>query len=110
MQVVNNLAALIKVKTIVTLVVIGVFAYLALRGAISADNVMVIVTAVVSFYFGTQHEKNGQLTIIARGTEKKTRCQFWQRVFVHYISSAGYRSCKVATASWKVCLVSCTDC
>ena len=57
MQVVNNLAALIKVKTIVTLVVIGVFAYLALRGAISADNVMVIVTAVVSFYFGTQHEK-----------------------------------------------------
>ena len=63
MQVVNNLAALIKVKTIVTLVVIGVFAYLALRGAISADKVMVIVTAVVSFYFGTQHEKKGQLTM-----------------------------------------------
>lgn len=61
MQVVNNLAALIKVKTIVTLVVIGVFAYLALRGAISADNVMVIVTAVVSFYFGTQHEKKGKV-------------------------------------------------
>ncbi len=52
----NNLAGLIKVKTIVTLVVIGVFAALALRGDISADNVMIIVSSVVAFYFGTQHE------------------------------------------------------
>jgi len=53
----QNLANLVKVKTIVTIVVIAVFAVLALRGDISADNVMIIVTAVVSFYFGTQHEK-----------------------------------------------------
>ena len=63
MEILKNLAALVKVKTIVTLVVIAVFAHLALNGQISADNVMVIVTAVVSFYFGTQHEKNGQLTM-----------------------------------------------
>ena len=55
----QNLAALIKVKTIVTLVVIGVFAVLALRGTISADNVMIVISMVVSFYFGTQHEKSG---------------------------------------------------
>ncbi len=53
----TNLANLFKVKTIVTLVVIGVFAVLALRGDIAPDMVMVIVTAVTSFYFGTQHEK-----------------------------------------------------
>ena len=53
----NNLAALIKVKTIVTMVVITVFSVLALKGSISSDNVMLIVTSVVSFYFGTQHEK-----------------------------------------------------
>ena len=53
----NNLAALVKVKTIVTLVVIGVFSVLALNGRISPDNVMLIVTSVISFYFGTQHEK-----------------------------------------------------
>ena len=53
----ENLAALLKVKTIVTLVVITVFAVLALRGSISADNVMIIISMVVSFYFGTQHEK-----------------------------------------------------
>ena len=53
----ENLAKLIKVKTIVTLVVIGVFSVLALKGKIDADNVMLIVTSVISFYFGTQHEK-----------------------------------------------------
>ncbi len=54
----ENLAALLKVKTIVTLVVIAVFAVLALNGSIAADNVMIIISMVVSFYFGTQHEKN----------------------------------------------------
>lgn len=54
----QNLANLIKVKTIVTLAVIAVFSVLALKGSISADNVMLIVTSVISFYFGTQHEKS----------------------------------------------------
>ena len=53
----KNLAALIKVKTIVTLVVIAVFAALALTGQLQADTVMTIVTMVVAFYFGTQSEK-----------------------------------------------------
>ena len=57
MEIVKNLAALLKVKTIVTLVVIGVFAYLALAGSITPDNVMIIVSSVIAFYFGTQHEK-----------------------------------------------------
>ena len=55
----KNLANLIKVKTIVTLVVLIIFSVLALRGDIDADQVMIIVTSVVSFYFGTQHEKKG---------------------------------------------------
>lgn len=53
----KNLAALIKVKTIVTLVVIAVFAVLAMTGQLQADTVMTIVTMVVAFYFGTQSEK-----------------------------------------------------
>lgn len=53
----DNLANLIKVKTIVTLMVTTVFGILALRGTLSADNVMIIISMVVSFYFGTQHEK-----------------------------------------------------
>lgn len=57
MDILKNLADLVKVKTIVTLVVLVVFAVLALRGDITSDNVMVIVSTVVAFYFGTQHEK-----------------------------------------------------
>ena len=57
MQIVKNLAELVKVKTIVTLVVISVFAALAMRGDIGEDNAMIIISMVVSFYFGTQHEK-----------------------------------------------------
>lgn len=53
----KNLANLVKVKTIATLVVLFVFAVLALRGEIATDNVMVIVSMVMAFYFGTQHEK-----------------------------------------------------
>ncbi len=54
---VQNLAALIKVKTIVTLIVIFVFAVLALRGDITPVDVEKIVMVVIAFYFGTQHEK-----------------------------------------------------
>lgn len=57
MEILKNIANLIKVKTIVTLVVIAIFAILSLRGDISADNVMIIISMVVSFYFGTQAEK-----------------------------------------------------
>ena len=57
MDILKNFANLIKVKTIVTLIVIVVFAVLSLRGDIGPDNSMIIISMVVSFYFGTQLEK-----------------------------------------------------
>ena len=56
-KIAENLANLVKVKTIVTLAVIAVFVAMAVRRDISADNVMIIVPSVISFYFGTQHER-----------------------------------------------------
>lgn len=53
----KNLANLIKVKTIVTIIVLAVWAYLAVSGSVSADAVNNITLVVVAFYFGTQHEK-----------------------------------------------------
>ena len=53
----EKMGDLLKVKTIVTLVVIAVFAVLSLRGDIQPDNVMIIISMVVSFCFGSQHEK-----------------------------------------------------
>ena len=59
MEILKNFANLVKVKTIVTLVVMAVFTVLALRGDITADNVMIVVSTVVAFYFGTISEKKG---------------------------------------------------
>ena len=58
-EILRKIADLFKVKTIVTFMVVAVFTILALRGDIQTDNVMIIVSMVVSFYFGTQHEKSG---------------------------------------------------
>ena len=57
MEFLKNFANLIKVKTLVTLTVMGVFTALACKGAITADNVMIVVSTVIAFYFGTQMEK-----------------------------------------------------
>ena len=57
----NKLADLLKVKTIVTFAVVFIFSVLALKGRIQPENVMIIVSMVVSFYFGTQHEKSGNI-------------------------------------------------
>ena len=62
MELLKNIAALIKVKTIVTLVVMAVFVVLSLRGDITADNAMIVISMVVSFYFGTQHERKGGMS------------------------------------------------
>lgn len=56
-EILKNFANLIKVKTIVTLVVVIVFAVLALRGNILPTDVKDIVYIVIAFYFGTQYEK-----------------------------------------------------
>ncbi len=57
MEILKKLADLLKVKTMVTVAVMAVFCTMALRGEIGADNVMYVVVSVISFYFGTQHEK-----------------------------------------------------
>ena len=57
MDFLKNLAAMVKVKTIVTLVVIGIFAALAIGGQITGQDVMIVVTSVISFYFGTVTER-----------------------------------------------------
>lgn len=48
---------LISIKSIVTLVLTGVFAYLSITGVISGDQFLTVFAVIISFYFGTQHEK-----------------------------------------------------
>ena len=54
----KRLAALLCVKSIVTLILTAVFAVLALTGGVGQDF-MTVYTVIVAFYFGTQlHEKD----------------------------------------------------
>ena len=53
----DKLAKLINVKSIVTLLLAGVFSYLAIIGTITPDNFMTIFTVIIAFYFGTQSAK-----------------------------------------------------
>ena len=53
----KKLAKLIDVKSIVTLVLTGVFSYLSIVGVIGAEQFLSIFTVVISFYFGTQYGK-----------------------------------------------------
>lgn len=57
---IKNFVELIKVKTIVTLIILLVWAYLAITGTVNADAVNNVTLMVIAFYFGTQHERQGK--------------------------------------------------
>lgn len=52
----KRLANLLSVKSLVTLVLTVVFAYLAVTGQIAQDF-MTVYAVVIAFYFGTQSQK-----------------------------------------------------
>lgn len=52
----NRIANLISVKSVVTLVLTVVFAYMAVTERISQDF-MTIYAVIIAFYFGTQSQK-----------------------------------------------------
>lgn len=54
---IKRVAALMSVKSIVTLVLTFVFAYMAIVDQISQDF-MTIYAVIIAFYFGTQSQKN----------------------------------------------------
>lgn len=63
----KRLGALMSVKSLVTLVLTGVFAFLSVTGNIQQDF-MTVYAVVIAFYFGTQSQKL-QDTIDGGGSE-----------------------------------------
>ena len=51
---------LVSIKSIVTLVLTGVFAYLSIAGVISGENFLSVFLIIIGFYFGSQTEKKVQ--------------------------------------------------
>lgn len=53
----ERIAALLKVKSIVTILLTVIFCILAYRETVSGEQFMNIFTVVIAFYFGTQSTK-----------------------------------------------------
>ena len=58
----ERLSKLLTVKSLVTLILTIVFAFLSITGRIAGQEFLTIFTIVIGFYFGTQHEKKNNDT------------------------------------------------
>ena len=59
----EKLSKLINVKSIVTLILCAVFAYLSIIGHVAAEQFLTVFTGIISFYFGTQSIKGGEANV-----------------------------------------------
>lgn len=55
-KIIKRIAALMSVKSLVTMVLTGVFAYMTCTQEISQDF-LTIYAVIIAFYFGTQSQK-----------------------------------------------------
>ena len=53
-----QITKLITVKTIITIVCLALFVYVIVKGIVDGDYFKTVFTMVISFYFGTQVQKN----------------------------------------------------
>ena len=56
-KLIDRLAKLLTVKSLVTLTLTVIFAVLCVQGRISGQEFLTIFTTVIAFYFGTQAVK-----------------------------------------------------
>lgn len=56
-RIIKRIAALLSVKSLVTIAMTALVIVLAVRGTITGQDVMTIFLMVISFYFGTQSQK-----------------------------------------------------
>ena len=59
-KIIKRLSNLLSVKSLVTLVLTAVFAYMSVTGQISQDF-MTIYAVIIAFYFGTQSQKTQEI-------------------------------------------------
>ena len=69
-QIYRRLGNLLTIKSLVTLLLTAVFAYLTCTGNVSADQFLTVFTVVIAFYFGTQAEKRQQAAVSESDTQQ----------------------------------------
>lgn len=67
---VTRISNLLCIKSIVTLSLTVVFAWMCLHGLVSVDQFLTVFTVVIGFYFGTQAERkaNGKVAVFEKET------------------------------------------
>lgn len=63
----KRLANLLCVKSIVTIILTVVFAYMAVIGRVTPDQYLTVFAVVIAFYFGVQSEKNAAKGVVENG-------------------------------------------
>ena len=56
----KRLGNLLTIKSLVTLILTVVFAYLTCTGGVTAEQFLTVFTVIIAFYFGTQAERAHQ--------------------------------------------------
>jgi hypothetical protein len=56
-ELMKRLNNLLTVKSIVTIILTIVFAYLSVTGNVTTEQFLTVFTVVIAFYFGTQAER-----------------------------------------------------
>lgn len=56
-EIIETITNLFKIKSLITLTVLGLLVYAVIHGIIEGKFLETIVTMVFSFYFGTQYQK-----------------------------------------------------
>ena len=67
-KIVKRVANLLSVKSLVTLILTAVFAYMAVTNQISQDF-MTIYAVIIAFYFGTQSQKVQDAVDTGKGSD-----------------------------------------
>ena len=66
----KRVSNLLAVKSIVTIVLTAVFAYLAVAGQVTTDQFLTVFTVVIAFYFGTQAERKSVSEVTTKGNRQ----------------------------------------
>lgn len=56
-EIYKRIGALLSVKSITTILLTGLFVWLAAQGAVSGQEFITVYSVVIAFYFGTQSQK-----------------------------------------------------
>lgn len=56
-ELIKRLNNLLTVKSIITIILTIVFAYLSVTGNVTTEQFLTVFTVVIAFYFGTQAER-----------------------------------------------------